>query len=66
MTVDRLADSRAPSSTDVEAPLADPELLADQQRYVGLTRAHKELDAIVGAGRACGSARTTSSPPGSC
>lgn len=37
---------------DVEAHLADPDVFADQERYVGLTRRHKELDAIVTTGRA--------------
>jgi peptide chain release factor 1 len=37
---------------DIEAHLADPDVFADQERYVTLTRRHKELDAIVTTGRA--------------
>ncbi len=37
---------------DVEARLGDPEAVADRARFVALTRRHKELDAIVGTGRA--------------
>jgi peptide chain release factor 1 len=36
----------------VEARLSDPEIFADQQAYVALTRRHKELEPIVSAARA--------------
>ncbi len=36
---------------DVEARLADPDVFADQEKYAGLARRHKELEAIVGTGR---------------
>jgi peptide chain release factor 1 len=36
---------------DVEARLADPDVFADQARYVAAARRHKELDAIVTVGR---------------
>ena len=36
---------------DVEARLADPEVIADQRRYVSETRRFKELEAIVDRGR---------------
>src|SRR5262245_41386616 len=36
---------------DVEARLADPDVIADQERLVTTARRHKELDAIVTTGR---------------
>jgi peptide chain release factor 1 len=49
--VERLEDFER-EFADVEAHLADPDVFADQERYVTLTRRHKELDAIVSVGRA--------------
>jgi peptide chain release factor 1 len=37
---------------DIEAQLADPDVLADRRRYTDLARRHKELDRIVTCGRA--------------
>src|SRR5689334_13521276 len=50
MAVERLDDFER-EFADVENQLADPDVFGDQERYVGLTRRHKELDAIVGTGR---------------
>jgi peptide chain release factor 1 len=51
VAVERLDDFER-EFADVENQLADPEVFGDQERYVGLTRRHKELDAIVSTGRA--------------
>ncbi|CAN5713687.1 peptide chain release factor 1 [soil metagenome] len=48
--LDRLADLEE-ELADVEARLADPDVFADQDRYTGLARRHKELDALVGKAR---------------
>jgi peptide chain release factor 1 len=48
--LDRLAGLEQ-EFADVEARLADPEVLADQKRYAELARRHKELDAIVSRAR---------------
>jgi peptide chain release factor 1 len=41
----------------VEARLSDPDVFADQEAYVGLTRRHKELEPVVAASRAYRQAR---------
>jgi peptide chain release factor 1 len=42
---------------DVEARIADPEVIADRERHVVLTRRYKELEGIVTTGRALRSRR---------
>jgi peptide chain release factor 1 len=44
--LDRLADLER-EFDEVEARLADPELIADQQRYQEITRRYRELEALV-------------------
>ena len=48
---DRLADLEQ-ELADVEARISDPEVIADQARYRQASRRYKELETIVGAGRA--------------
>ena len=49
--IDRL-DALEREFGEVEAQLADPDVLADRRRYTDLARRHKELDRIVTCGRA--------------
>jgi peptide chain release factor 1 len=45
--MDERLEALARELDEVEARLADPAVLADQQRYTELSRRHKELDAVV-------------------
>jgi len=50
MLLDRLPEFER-ELADVEAHLADPDVIADQQRYVATARRYKELEGIVATGR---------------